>query len=76
MLLDESKVYGLWAYMLPLCYSDQTYKGKNVRMQVYKVVSSCFNMCVCSYLATTWNHRIHEMQAKSQRLCHVMNQQT
>jgi len=53
MLLDESWVYGLWAYMLPLCYSDQTYKGKNVWIQVSEVVSSCFNMCVWSYSAIT-----------------------
>jgi len=43
VLLDESWIYGLWAYMLLLHYSDQTHKGKNVRRQVSKVVLSCFN---------------------------------
>jgi len=32
-------------------------------------------MCVCNYLAVTWNHKIHGMQATSQRLCHDINYQ-
>jgi len=63
MLLDGSWIYGLWAYMLLLHYPNQTYKGKNARLQVSKVVSSCFNMCIFSYSVITWNHRIHGMQA-------------
>jgi len=30
MLLDESWARGLWAYMFPLRYTDQTYKAKNM----------------------------------------------
>jgi len=76
MPLDESWIYGLLAYMLPLRYSNQTYKGKETWIQVPRVALPCFNLCVGGYSAITWKHRIHGIQATSHTLCHVMNHKT
>jgi len=57
------RVLGLWliGHMLPLCYSDQPNKGKNIWTQVSRVASSCFKYGCMQLLVITWNQGIHGM---------------